>query len=395
MKVIHALKLFALLPLLASANEMLISGAAFTKGIPESEILATDHGIQVVALKATPANEAILSRNAHEAGRCGGFEKINDAPNLLSAKQDLKDRAKKLLQELHAAGTKFESQAAPNIDLIKSTQSRVNEVITANVESHVRWFSSFRTRYHKSKNANEPVLALKARIEKLLEGAKDVSVETVSHRTTPQSSIRVTIKSANPSAPAVVLGGHLDSINGWGFGDPEAPGADDNASGVAALLEATRILAHGPRPAYDILVYLYAGEEGGLLGSAEIAQTAKEQHKAIRGVLQLDMTMYPGDGAFALSSMRDFTDAGLRQWLLAFNDNVLHARVIDDQCGYGCSDHASWHRQGYPALMPSESTFDNMNRNIHTSRDVVDSASNFEHAAIFSKIAVGFALSLN
>jgi len=192
----------------------------------------------------------------------------------------------------------------------------------------------------------------------------------------------------------VVLGGHLDSINGWGWGDPQAPGADDNASGVGALLEAVRILAGASAQlTHDVVVYLYAGEEAGLLGSAEIAQQNKSQKVNVRGVLQLDMTMFPGDGPAVIASMTDFTDPRLRQWLKDFNANVLNAKVIEDECGYGCSDHASWHRQGYASLMPFESSFGAMNQNIHTSRDVVDARSNFDHAALFAKIAVGFALS--
>jgi bacterial leucyl aminopeptidase len=371
----------------ATADTVLLTSSTFVRGIPKSEILATNESTKTVILKSSLANEAAISKNAHLAGRCGGYEKI-------SLKSEGLDQPNKLLQQLESLKLRKLSPCKKSKEIIKATKSLADLVSATNIESHVRWYSSFKTRYHRSKQANVPVMALKSRIEALINGRPDIRVETITHQNTPQKSIRVVIGSAYPNAAPVIMGGHLDSINGWGFGDPHAPGADDNASGVGALLEAIRILSLQPnRPNHDIIVYLYAGEEAGLLGSSEIAKQTRHAKGQVRGVLQLDMTMFPGDGPFVISSMTDFTDPRLRKWLRDFNEAVLQVKILDDECGYGCSDHASWHRQGYATLMPFESSFTNMNKNIHTARDVVDARSNFEHAAIFAKIAVGFALS--
>ena len=92
--------------------------------------------------------------------------------------------------------------------------------------------------------------------------------------------------------------------------------------------------------------------------------------------------------------MTDFTSAWLRGYLVDLNDMYIKAKIINDKCGYGCSDHASWHKQGYPTIMPFEATFSGMNSNIHTARDVINPDSSFQHAAIFSKIALAIALDL-
>jgi len=42
-----------------------------------------------------------------------------------------------------------------------------------------------------------------------------------------------------------------------------------------------------------------------------------------------------------------------------------------DKCGYGCSDHASWNAQGYPASMPFESSMARDNPTIHTAKDTL------------------------
>jgi len=92
--------------------------------------------------------------------------------------------------------------------------------------------------------------------------------------------------------------------------------------------------------------------------------------------------------------MADFTSAWLRDYLRGLNDLYIRARIIDDRCGYACSDHASWHRNGYPALMPFEASKRNMNRDIHTNRDVINNRLSFKHSAMFSRIAIAFAMDL-
>ena len=72
----------------------------------------------------------------------------------------------------------------------------------------------------------------------------------------------------------------------------------------------------------------------------------------------------------------------------------LPARLIADHCGYACSDHASWYRQGYPTLMPFESDTEHMNGQIHTEGDVVSSRTSFSHALAFAKIAVVMGMDL-
>ncbi len=66
----------------------------------------------------------------------------------------------------------------------------------------------------------------------------------------------------------VVVGAHLDHLGEAPFRDAWYPGADDNASGVAALLEVARLLAAGPvPPARTLVLAAWDGEEPGLLGS--------------------------------------------------------------------------------------------------------------------------------
>jgi leucyl aminopeptidase len=220
------------------------------------------------------------------------------------------------------------------------------------------------------------------------------TVDLISHKSTRQKSIRVSLTGSERPTEIVAIGGHVDSINQEWFGGHAAPGADDNASGSACVLEALRIVSHGAQPQRTVEFFWYAGEESGLLGSAEIARDYKAQNKDVVGVVQLDMTSFAGAGSNTIASMNDFTSAWMRSYFVGINDAYVKAKILDDRCGYGCSDHASWYKQGYPTIMPAEAPMRTMNTKLHTSKDLIDSDTSFGHAALFARAAVAVALDL-
>ena len=78
------------------------------------------------------------------------------------------------------------------------------------------------------------------------------------------------------------------------------PGADDNASGVAAVLEAARLLS-GIITDYTVIFIAFDGEENGLNGSRLYADSAYIKGDTIKGVLNLDMIGYDGNNDFRCS----------------------------------------------------------------------------------------------
>src|SRR5712691_7453139 len=103
-------------------------------------------------------------------------------------------------------------------------------------------------------------------------------------------------RSAALRGEVVVVGAHYDHLGYGGFGalDPDStgrvhPGADDNASGTAALIEVARLL-HGRRPARTIVFIAFSGEELGDLGSAYFVQhPLVEPVDSIYAMLNMDM----------------------------------------------------------------------------------------------------------
>ena len=343
----------------------------------------------------TPQMEQKISEAAHRMHKCGGFESLEGTLNPASFTNDSKNIIQSIVDH------KRKNQQYSQMRIHRLTINPKPEIEAAladlkieNLQAWVQWLSNFPSRYNKLSDPNKHIAPLVERLNQMIAAGKvPAQVDVIDHNNTKQKSIRVTIPGSNRAQEVVVLGGHLDSIAGWS-GSDKAPGADDNASGSANLLETLRVVLNQPRPARTLEFYWYAGEESGLLGSAEIAKAAKAAKKNVVAVLQLDMTLFPGEGAFNIGSMTDFTSAWLRDYLVAVNDTYLKIKILEGECGYGCSDHASWFRNGYPTLMPFEARLNTMNSSIHTPNDVLSNRLNFKHSLMFSKIALVMAMDL-
>ena len=363
-------------------------------------VLYSQDDIGVGYAVLTPEMQARLQHQSHLLKRCGSFESLEQYQGAGSV-YDM-NFIEALLGDLAGVERRHQSYALapfalPQVEYRAEVAQALGQVEPENMRAWVKWFSSFPNRYNKSTEPNEFVNQFYLKLEQVLAGASDlagVELEMVPHSTTKQHSLRVRVLGVTRPEEIIVLGGHLDSINGSSSTNMLAPGADDNASGSSNLIEALRILLEQPRPERTVEFMWYAGEESGLLGSAEIAKAYKDEKKKVIAVLQLDMSLFPGSGASIIASMTDFTSPWLRDYLKALNKTYLNLTILEDKCGYGCSDHASWHRQGFPALMPFEAGFSKMNQDIHTARDVITSKSNFEHSALFTKIALALALDL-
>lgn len=201
----------------------------------------------------------------------------------------------------------------------------------------------------------------------------------------------LTVQGRENPQKVVILGGHLDSIAGWGSSDPVAPGADDNASGIAVLTEAIRVMIKaGYKPKMTLKFMAYAAEEVGLRGSREIADNFKKQGVDVQGVLQLDMTNYNGS-ANDIYLISDYTHAGQNAFLINLIKTYTNYSWGQTKCGYACSDHASWTRNGFIASFPFEAKVGEDNPYIHTAKDTLEQmGENSWHAFKFAKLAIAY-----
>jgi len=156
----------------------------------------------------------------------------------------------------------------------------------------------------------------------------------------------------------VVVVGHLDSTSP----DPanSAPGADDNASGAIAVLEAARLLA--PLPTARTIYFLaVSAEEQGLIGSAHFAAAAAAAGLGIEAVLNLDMVGYhePEGADLWLEGFHYGVSSAWLMELLGENAETYAGLAIYLYPGEGFgSDHVPFHNHGFPAILSIENEWD-------------------------------------
>ena len=172
-----------------------------------------------------------------------------------------------------------------------------------------------------------------------------------------QPSVILSIQGSDLADEVVVVGAHLDSIKGNGSdGDNQvAPGADDDASGVATMTEIIRVaLASGWKPRRTVEFHAYAAEEVGLRGSNAIANQYQNEGVNVVSMLQLDMTNYRTTASYELRIVTDYSNSALQLYFQQLFDTYLAPMGMTRSslsCGYACSDHASWTNRGFPAGM--------------------------------------------
>jgi Zn-dependent M28 family amino/carboxypeptidase len=173
--------------------------------------------------------------------------------------------------------------------------------------------------------------------------------------------------------PPILIGAHYDAV-------PGTPGADDNATGVAVLLELARTFAAEPIR-YPLRLVAFDLEEYGLLGSKDYAALLSQQKQPLRLMISLEMLgycnsqansqsyppplerFYPNRGDFIglignlrtipdlISLSRSMRQVGVpSQWLPVPNRGLIVRQTR-------LSDHAPFWDAGYPAIMVTDTAF--------------------------------------
>lgn len=150
-----------------------------------------------------------------------------------------------------------------------------------------------------------------------------------------------------------IICGHLDSTSP--IPSTNAPGADDNASGSTAVLEAARILS-GYEFDHTIRFICFGGEEQGLWGSEYYAEQASSLGEDILGVVNLDMLLYAPPGDDNMWVPYNTQSENLALALEAICDTYVPALNVDIDYSPGTtySDHASFWSEGYAAVLGIE-----------------------------------------
>ncbi len=187
-----------------------------------------------------------------------------------------------------------------------------------------------------------------------------------------QSTNVVARRAGTGPAPrrAVLVTAHLDSINLEGSANAPAPGADDDGSGSAGVIEIARALKD-VASVHDLVFIHFGGEEQGLFGSKHFVRSlSASQRSRVLAVVNMDMigalnTVAPTvllEGRVVSQPLLDgLADAASRYTGLNVETSVNAAN----------SDHVPFLDKGIPAVLTIEGA-DSTSEEIHTSRDTLD-----------------------
>lgn len=225
------------------------------------------------------------------------------------------------------------------------------------------------------------------------------SVEPVSFEAKSEEGFRlrgVNLVARHPehsfsARPRFCVGAHVDSR-------PNSPGADDNASAVATLLEIARLLpATWPsNPRLDLELVAFDLEENGMLGGAQHARRMKTKAVDLRGMLSLEMLGYcdhrPNSQALPRSLLGQYPDTGdfialignqnSGRLLKEFRTGMQRVAELPVEClqipdngnflqATRLSDHSPFWDAGYSALMITDTSF-LRNPHYHLSSDTLE-----------------------
>lgn len=186
-------------------------------------------------------------------------------------------------------------------------------------------------------------------------------------------NIEVAFRGADsePGHPVLVLGAHYDSA-------PVTPGANDNGSGVAALIELARLLRASPPQQYEVRLAFFVNEEDPYFGTEAMGsyRYAKQLHEdgvKVAGMISLETigaySDTPGSQSYPLNfglhlpdkanfiafvgmpGSRDFMHAALASFRTHTQFPSMGATVSSVVPGVSWSDHEAFSGFGYPAFM--------------------------------------------
>ncbi|KAL1795521.1 hypothetical protein ACET3X_005745 [Alternaria dauci] len=268
-----------------------------------------------------------------------------------------------------------------------------------NIKKNLETFSAFHTRFSESASGAEAAQWLLGQVQDVVlkSGKSGVTAAAFPHTRWPQNSVIARIQ--GQSNRTVVVGAHLDSINVADRVNGRAPGVDDDGSGSLLILEALRVLLtdkdfDSSKLKNTIEFHWYAAEEGGLRGSQEVFTQYAAAGRDIWAMLQQDMVGYTKGTLNAgkpesFGLITDYTDPALNEYLTRVITEYTDITYVNSTCGYGCSDHGSATRSGYPAAFVFESAFQYRNPYIHTVYDTMEHMDP-NHVIQHGKLVLGY-----
>ncbi len=240
---------------------------------------------------------------------------------------------------------RVDSWMVPAKRMAKSSPDAEVQSLLASVDADrfhqdVVWLSSIATRRVGTQDNRSATTLLEERLR-----AMGYTVERVCHRA-QECSVVGEKSGSEPSRGVILVMAHFDSV-----GAPNA-GADDNASGAAALLEMAHLLSSTPLR-HTLRLFFTNGEENGLLGSNHYARQLAQNGSisSIKLAVNMDMVGYNSNGVVELE-----TNSANARLADEFADLVTTYTSLRPKITLGAwgSDHVPFLERGVPTILTIE-----------------------------------------
>lgn len=252
-------------------------------------------------------------------------------------------------------------------------EAMVNQVNQDSAVGFVRRLQDFRTRYSTTDSC---VAAANWVKDKFLEyGCDSAYLDNYSGTYAP-NVVGIKRGVAHPDNIYVVICGHMDATSNQA---PDfCPGADDNASGTAAAIEAARVMQNFNFE-YSVRYLAFTGEEQGLWGSEAYASAARNRGDSIFGVINYDMISYSDAQPENLDVIGKISNPDCHAFVNYFVDCAnLYTNLVTNVSmvsGMSSSDHHSFWQEGYVAFCGIEDYWPS-NPHYHRTSDTIGAGFN-------------------
>lgn len=348
-------------------------------------VLARNSDYHIIAVQEDDWRRLQTTADAHQ---CGRF--VNVTQRIQGQKQSHQAAAQAVLNTYSPTSPQPIADGTWKIAHQEVVSEAINRVAPDNIWQNLTHLTNFYNRSATKPTGVEAAQWIQDQVQHMAAeyNRQDVEAYFVQTGRYKQPSL-VTVIGKSLPGKAVVIGAHMDTLDG------RMPGAGDDGSGSATILEMMRVLLEKPqalkRPVY---VIWYAAEERGLVGSQYVVRDFQAKNIPVEAAIQFDMTGFRNDEQDrSIWVYDDYTHKTLSRFVAELINFYVKVPVKHSRCGYGCSDHASWTDAGVPSAFPCETDFENHNPYIHSEADSMALLS-LDHLTNFTKLAVAFALEM-
>ena len=278
-----------------------------------------------------------------------------------------------------------------NFPIINEKDLKVEEILNQvdvnNIENYVNSLTSFINRRCDGSHIYYVKDWLVSQYSSF--GYNDIQLHDFDVNTAP-NVLAVQIGKTKPDE-IIICGAHYDS---WVIAEEpydvdtlRSPGADDNATGVAGILETARILKNFEFER-TIIYANWNAEEIGLIGSEEYAKQCRKDSLDIVAYFNLDMTGYVNPGNdIKINLLYTNCDSLLGRFVKQVSRTYFpEINITQAWLSHGDTDYSSFNRNGYQAISPSEDV-NNLSPYIHSVNDIVGvSVNSWEQTEVFTKL---------